>query len=271
MTIRTIILLIVCSLSPLCAQEVSQYIGPTGGNMTRADIWFCNTVPNPRAILIICPGINGSAENFARNPKWQSFAMENNIALAGLSFASPTTDLYAGRGYTYPEQGSGRILLDAIKVKYGKDLPLILYGFSSGALFTELMVNWKPDQVLTWCAHATGRYENNPKPWPPGIVSCGENDSERFGAALTHFKKGRAAKSELLWIGLKNCNHEWPDRLHDFVQHYFAEVLKSGHDDTWVDIDTMRSLSDSMARRRPALSGWLPSKDLFDEWKMINE
>lgn len=269
--IARLTLLLIWSISTLFAQEVTQYTTPPARDITRSDIWFCDTTPFPKAVLLICPGMNGSAESFVRDATWQQFAKDNDLALAGLSFASPSEDLFAERGYTYPEQGSGKLILDAIKTKYGKELPLILYGFSSGALFTELFVNWKPTKVITWCAHATGRYEPNPKPWPAGIVSCGEGDSQRFGAALTHFKKGRATKSPILWIGLKNTGHEWPERLHVFVRNYFTEVLKDGKTDTWVDIDIRKTISDAASRRQTALSGWLPSKDLFEEWRILNE
>jgi len=238
--------------------------------MTRADLWFVETARNPKAALVLCPGMNASGEFMVRDSRWQDFARKNKLALIGLSFASPSGDLFSGHGYTFPEEGSGDILLSAIRKEFGKDLPILLFGFSSGAYFTELFVQWKPERVLAWGAHATGRYEESPREWPPGIVSCGEKDTQRHGAALMHFKKGRAAGGKLLWISLPNCAHQCPEELNQFVRDYFEAILHQRQSTKWVDIDTKRLLTESEALLQPSLSGCLPSNKLLEPWKNIH-
>ncbi|MFZ4775610.1 MAG: hypothetical protein ACOYM3_09620 [Terrimicrobiaceae bacterium] len=248
------------------AVETSKISFPTSPAMTQADVWFADTAVNPRGILVLCPGMNGNGEPFVSDPKWQSFATKNRLALAALSFSSPPAQLHAGVGYTFPEQGSGEILLSAIKKQYGRELPILLYGFSSGAYFTELFVNWRPTSVIAWCAHATGRFEENPRGWPPGIVSCGELDGTRLGPALTHFKKGRATGSSLLWVEVKGEGHQWTEKLNSFVRDYFSSLLTPSGKGIWIDAETGGELTENHAKKQPSLSAWLPSKDLLQPW-----
>jgi len=237
--------------------------------MTRADLWVAETTDHPVAILVLCPGMNGSPEAMIRDKTWQDFAQQNHLALVGISFASKPADLKAERGYTFVDRGSGNLLLSALRVEFKQDLPLLLCGFSSGAYFTELFVAWKPQRVLAWSAHATGRYENEPGIWPPGIVSCGEEDYARYGAALMHFKKGRAAGSKLLWVGLPKYAHAWPVALQAFIRQYFVAILFQNKG-AWVDIDTGNALSESETMAKPAISAWLPGISLLQPWKQLN-
>ncbi|MFA6175301.1 MAG: hypothetical protein WC765_01835 [Phycisphaerae bacterium] len=248
------------------AVETSKVSFPAPQGMTQADVWFADTAKNPKGVLVLCPGMNGSGEPLVADPQWQSFASRNHLALAGLSFSSPPAQLYAGFGYTFPDQGSGEILLSAVRKQYGRDLPLLLYGFSSGAYFTELFVNWRPDSVIAWCAHATGRYEESPRCWPPGIVSCGELDGTRLGAALTHFKRGRVAGSSLLWVEVNGAGHQWTEKLNSFVRDYFSAILNRSGNGIWIDVENGEKLTENIAAKQPSLSAWLPSKDLLQKW-----
>ena len=123
-------------------------------NMERADLCYETPLANPRAVLILCPGSNGNAEKSIRSSAWQAFAHSNNVGLVGLSFASSLEHIHDGTGYYYASKGSGDKLLEGIHKIYGKDLPLLLYGFSGGAHFTSRLEEWKPDRVLIWCAYS---------------------------------------------------------------------------------------------------------------------
>lgn len=265
-----IILIILFSAAAVNATEVHKVSFPPPPNMTRAEVWFAATSQRPRAVLVLCPGMNGSAESLVRNRAWQDFATRNDLALAGLSFASSSDTLFADRGYTLAESGSGRILLQAVRSACGRDLPLMIYGFSSGAYFTEMMAAWRPEAVKAWCAHATGRFDTKPGRVSPGIVSCGEHDAPRYGAALMHFQRGRATSSRLLWISLRNCGHEWPEELDSFVRCYFEALLRGPEEGEWVDIDKKIPLTPAEASRQPTISGWLPSANLLKSWQTLH-
>jgi len=238
--------------------------------MTQADVWFADTAKSPKAVLVLCPGMNGNGMPLVEDPNWQNYAAKNYLALAAISFSSPSAQLYADTGYTSPELGSGDVLLSAVRKRFGRNLPLLLYGFSSGAFFTETFVNWRPDAVMAWCAHATGRYEETPKAWPPGVVSCGEQDVTRLGQALTHFKRARAQGNRLLWVEVKDSGHQWPEKLNSFVQDYFSSILYRAENGIWIDVETGQRLSGNAAAKQPTLSGWLPAQDLLQKWTDLN-
>lgn len=241
--------------------------------MTRAELHFFRTVPRPQAVLVLCPGANGSGEKLIGSPLWQDFARENNLGLVGLSFASPGPAIHDGTGYYYAAKGSGEKLLEGIRQIYGKDLPLLLYGISGGAHFTSRFEEWRPDRVLTWCAYSAGWWDKPRKNAinPPGIVACGEDDP-RLGASLIYFKSGRAMGKPWLWICLPDTGHAGSAELDDFVRHYFSLLMsKADKRVQIVDIDQKLPVSKSFERDNPAMTGRLPSSSLFPLWCKIHE
>lgn len=241
-------------------------------HMTRAELHYVETVPTPRAALILCPGVNGSGEGLVRSAAWRSFAQKEKLGLIGLSFASPIPAIHEGTGYYYVSKGSGEVLLQGIRQIFGRDLPLILYGFSGGAHFTSRFTEWKPDRVLTWCAYSAGWWDE-PKSSdvaPPGIVACGDADY-RFGASLIYFKQGRAAGKPWLWISLGGVDHVRAPELDEFVKNYFSTILANRRNDgLWVDMDMKAQMTKAEADKHPSLSGWLPHEHLLKEWGKIH-
>lgn len=209
-----------------------------------------------------------------RQREWQEFACEQKLGLAGLSFASNGEFLSdCGRGYYSAAKGSGQVLLDGIRKIYGRELPLLLYGFSGGAHFTSGFVEWKPERVISWCAYSAGWWDTPLKAPvnPPGIVACGDNDP-RYGATMIYFKQGRAAHKPWLWISLPAIGHATSPRLEDFIRDYFAAVLKRPRPKgMWVDVDLEVPSSESLRNGQPSLTGWLPDANLFEKWTAINK
>ncbi len=241
-------------------------------NMTRAELHHVATVPNPKAVLVLCPGCNGSGEDLIRSSKWIAFAKEHQLGLVGLSFASPMPAIHDGTGYYYASKGSGEKLLEGILKIYGKDLPMLLYGFSGGAHFTSRFEEWRPDKVIAWCAYSAGWWDK-PKPnptSPPGIVACGDEDS-RYGASLIYFKQGRAAGKSWLWVSLPHVGHSRNTELDQFVRSYFFDILDHSQKiPLWVDIDQQLEVPLSNQITYPSLTGWLPSQTLFESWRNIH-
>lgn len=116
----------------LPAEEIKTLSLSPAPNMTRAELQHVATVPNPKAVLVLCPGFNGSGENLIRSPKWIAFAKKNRLGLVGLSFASPIPALHDGTGYYYASKGSGEKLVEGIRKIYGQDLPFM--GFPVGLI-----------------------------------------------------------------------------------------------------------------------------------------
>lgn len=257
--------------SSLSAEEVETLSMQPAENMVRAELHYIKTVPHPKAVLVLCPGCNGSGENIIRSPMWIEFAKSHDLGLVGLSFASSMPAIHDGTGYYYASKGSGEKLLEGIQKIYGKELPLLLYGFSGGAHFTSRFEEWNPARVLTWCAYSAGWWDipRQNSVSPPGIVACGDED-HRYGASLIYFKQGRASGKPWIWVSLPKTGHSSSAVLDDFVRNYFSTILaQKGASPLWVDIDREEELSSPLAVH-PALTGWLPSKKLFEEWRETN-
>ncbi|PTX98233.1 hypothetical protein DB345_05200 [Spartobacteria bacterium LR76] len=239
-------------------------------DMTRADINFASTVQNPRAVLVLCPGFNGDGMGMIKDETWQSFAMQHDLGLVSLSFASDPEVLKEKKGYPFAEKGSGTLLLNAIREHYKMDLPLLIYGFSSGAMFSELLANWMPNRVLGWAAHGCGFAGPHVANGVPGLVSCGERDI-RYGDAMMYFKNGRAVGKPLLWLGLANLDHATSKAQESLVREFFSAVLEGKvANGEWVDIDRKLPISEEEANSIPSLSGWLPDRQLLARWKEVH-
>lgn len=248
---------------------------PTQG-MSRADLYVWSDVKKPESALVLVPGLNGNGEGLIRQKVWQDFARKNNMALVGVSFAS-NVDMEDERGYFFASTGSGELLLDGVRQAFGKDLPLLLVGFSAGAHFTSRFVEWKPERVLSWCAYASGFWQE-PKPFnvsPPGLVGCGEEDSGGYGPSLIYFKQGRAAGKPWLWVSLAKTGHHTHPGFEQFVREYFQVILNAKkpldpeNEGIWVDID--RLIMVSPGQEHPALTAWIPDGRLMGPWKGIHK
>ncbi len=258
---------------PTMAVEIQKYSVKPPPDIVRADVYAMKTEWQPRAVLVLCPGANGNGEEMIRKREWQEFAREQHLALAGLSFASDTSLLQdCGRGYYCAAKGSGQALLDALRKIYGRDLPILLYGFSGGAHFTSGFVEWKPDRVISWCAYSAGWWDTPQKApvCPPGIVVCGDADP-RYGASMIYFKQGRAAGKPWLWISVPKIGHAIHPPTEAFVRSYFAAVLKRNTQGAWVDVDLKALAEKSVVENQPSLTGWLPDEALLPTWREIHE
>jgi hypothetical protein len=213
--------------------------------------------------------MNRNGGEWIMQPEWQSFARRQHLALAGISFESDPDD--HDHGYHYVRAGSGQALIDGLRQAYGHDLPILMYGFSRGAVFVCRFADWKPERVLGWCAYSPGEGdEQSPHAnAPPGLVACGEDDVN-YGWALFYFKRGRAQGKPWLWLSLANTGHTRTPVLETFVRAYLAAVLKRTTAPLWVDVDEGSEIPVAQARELPSLSGMMPDETLFALWKQVH-
>jgi len=268
---RLLALLIILNVSRVFGAEIQKYSFPLPPETERADVYAIKAVKTPRAVLVLCPGRNGNGEGWIREPAWQDFAKENHLGLVGISFASPDALLNQWHGYTIVSKGAGQTLLDAVRKIYGHDLPILFYGFSAGAVFTNEFVEWKPERVIAWCAcagedEAQSRHENS----PPGIISCGEYDGTHYGADLMYFKQGRALGKPWIWISAGKKTHSRSPEVEGFVRQYFSAILNYKKAGCWVDIDSKAEISIAEAAQVPSVSGLLPNRELLDKWRNVH-
>ncbi len=245
---------------------------PAAGDVLRADLWYAKAPAHPRAVLVLCPGANGNGRSWITQRRWREFAARENLALVGIHFESDSELLSHCQGYYQASKGSGDLLLVGLHQIYGKDLPVLLFGFSGGAHFITRFIAWKPERVLAWAAAGAGVLDvpSSQQVNPPGIMACGESDS-RLGGALGFFKQGRAAGKPWLWVEMPKAGHNLTPEFEDFARQYFSFFLRPGDaDGLWVDIDGTNELSASAAAAEPSLSGWIPSRSLLKPWRQCH-
>lgn len=234
------------------------------------------TSGNESAVLVLIPGMNTDGEFFLSEKLWTEFAKTNNLGLIALNYHSDVEDLFVHKkGYFYPDQGSGAALIQEIRRLYGKDLPVLIYGFSGGAQFTGRFVDFAPDRILAWCAYSA-QFWDEPKDEKSGtkargIVACGEFDGMRWQPSFAFFYQGRMKNRPWVWLSISNAEHNRSARLESFVREFFAEELaihfgkKKAEEDIIVDISTtdnpLLELSDSRAlkcvfRNQALVNSW---------------
>ncbi|MBE2203746.1 MAG: hypothetical protein IAE94_05370 [Chthoniobacterales bacterium] len=265
--------LMLCFVCSSAYAEIGTLVMKPTTDMERAEVSYLKPIGSPKAALVLCPGCNGDGLGMIQQREWQDFANREHLGLMGIHFQSPIDLLSMCQGYYQASKGSGEILLKSIRSIYGRDLPILIYGFSGGAHFTTRFIAWKPERILGWCALGAGVLDQ-PVPSssnPPGIMACGEDDS-RLGGALVFFKQGRAAQKPWLWIEVPKTGHATSPNLDNFVRSYFTSLLHHASvTGTWVDIDLMKEISREEAQQTPSLSGWLPDRDLFKSWEQFRE
>jgi len=248
-----------------------RYSFPPAPDMVRADVYAVPTIVTPRAVLVLCPGFNGDGSEFFSDKAWKDFATVHQLGVIYLSFASDPKNISKARGYYVPSSGSGQIVLNAVRKIYGADLPILIYGFSSGAFFSHQFADWRPQRVLAWAAEAgsNGQQMRHSKD-PPGLVACGALDQSKFAGALDYFHVGRSMAKPWLLVRIPRIAHERSAAFEDFVRLYFAAALGSSRGG-WVDVDRKAKIPAEEATQNPSTTGWLPDENLFNKWKEIHE
>ncbi len=227
------------------------------------------------AVLVLAPGMNGDGRFFLGEAAWVDFATEHQLGIIALAFRSAGDNMYNSqrRGYYWPEQGSGDALLDAIRNAYGKDLPILIYGFSGGAHFTSRFTEWVPERVQVWAAYSA-QFWDSPvahETMPPGIVACGEYDGPRWFPSFAYFYEGRMHGKPWTWVSISQTGHARNRAFEQFVRDYFATVLSGEFSPVYVDVDTLEAGDSPGDFLQPELLTYLPSKSLKPAWLAIHE
>jgi pimeloyl-ACP methyl ester carboxylesterase len=249
-------------------------------DLGKAEFSCVKTVYSPTAVLVLCPGCNGDGAGYLTEPAWLEFAKERRLALMAVSFSSEPDLLRDGRGYYYASNGSGQVLLDAISTLYHRDLPILIYGFSGGAHFTSRFAEWKPERVIAWCAYSAAWWDKpkRQKHNSFGIVACGAEDSERYGASLDYFVAGRAIGDRWTWVSIPKRGHSRSPEFEEFLRRYFAAMLKTNApngtvkapDSEWRDVETKAILSSQEALQIPTVAAWLPDHVTATLWSALH-
>jgi poly(3-hydroxybutyrate) depolymerase len=110
-------------------------------------------------VLVLIPGYNGKGEQML-DARWKAFATKHGLVLLAPTFRAEGKENNDGKGYYYPEQGSGEVMEKALKEvgkRTGAETDQVLFfGFSAGAHFTHRFALWKPQRVKAFVAYSAG-------------------------------------------------------------------------------------------------------------------
>lgn len=232
-----------------------------------------------KSVLVLAPGMNTNGEFFLGESPWMDFARRNKLGVIVLNYSSDEEDLYQNhKGYYWPDQGSGKALLDEIKRVYGKDLPIVLYGFSGGAQFVSRFVDWCPDRIIAWCAYSA-QFWDYPKDGSKvtkarGIVACGDQDGLRWQPSFGFYYKGRKNNRPWIWVNVSNTGHNRSAKFEKFVRQFFDEELAIWRGDKKSTEDICSDISNSdnellLLPEQPELQCPFRTKELLESWKKI--
>jgi len=71
--------------------------------------WVTDGGKPPNGVLVLVPDFNGQGEAML-DARWRQFAEKNALVLLVPTFHAEGDERNQGRGYYYPEQGSGKVM-----------------------------------------------------------------------------------------------------------------------------------------------------------------
>jgi pimeloyl-ACP methyl ester carboxylesterase len=227
-----------------------------------------------KAVLVLCPGMNQDGGFFLEESPWVDFAKANNLGVITLAFKSNPDLMYgdARQGYYWPQQGSGEALLDAIRTTYGKDLPILIYGFSGGAQFASRFVEWIPERVVAWAAYSAQFWDSPHESEinPPGIVACGEEDGARWHPSFSYFYEGRQYDKPWVWVSLPETGHSRHWHFEQFVRDFFDGVQQAAGTSAFADVESGELFEKSEDSIQSELLAIFPNDQLLLAWRDVH-
>lgn len=137
-----------------------------------------------KAILVLCHSYNSNGLGLVNSDEWQSFAIQNNLALLSVHLKDINQT-----SYTRAANGSGDALLlalDSITTKNNvskiKELPFLFRGYSAGGVFSYFFSEFLPEKVICFVNIRGGSLDftsdiNNSI---PGLMLVGEHETNRI-------------------------------------------------------------------------------------------
>jgi len=175
-------------------------------------------------IMVLFGGRNWPGERTIKVYNFVKMADKYKIFLVSPSFKNDE--------YWAPEKWSGKALMEAIKtirIKYKlKQSNKILYfGYSAGAQCAALFYHWKPEIVKAWGAYACGVWfwpEKQVKNAAPAIITCGDDDKERYLLSTRFVRQAREHGYSVIWRSYP-LGHGLSQKALELTRSFFASVL----------------------------------------------
>jgi poly(3-hydroxybutyrate) depolymerase len=234
-------------------------------------------------VLVLVPGYNGDGAGML-DARWKAFAEKNGLVLLAPTFHAEANENNQGKGYYYPEQGSGAVMEQALRevtrrTGVATDKVLI-FGFSAGAHFGHRFALWHPQRVrafvaysAAWWSEPTARLRQ-----VPALVMCGEAD-ERYPASFTFFKQGQKLGCPWVWRSYAHTGHELTSSVRAmsevFLAHYAAMPTQRPATPGVVRYGDIQTFKDVGRADKRTISGEsrieLPSPAVAEQWRKDGE
>lgn len=249
--------------------------------------WQAEEARADTRVLVLVPGYNGRGEQML-DARWKAFATNQKLVLLAPTFHAEGKENNDGKGYYYPEQGSGEVMekaLAEVKKRTGAETDQVLFfGFSAGAHYVHRFALWKPQRVKAFVAYSAGWWSEPTARVRkvPALVMCGEAD-ERYGATWDFFKKGQRLGCPWVWRSYKEAGHALTPAVREmaevFLGHYAGNGEQAGSGgrreaqagmpvSRYGDIQTYRSVGPAERESIPEeFRIELPSKAVAEVWE----
>ena len=285
----TLMLLLLCCV--LTAAEEPWTVSSHGMNVPFRS-WQAEGARTDAGVLVLVPGYNGKGEQML-DGRWKKFAEKNHLILLAPTFQAEGRENNEGKGYYYPEQGSGEVMEKALKElekRTGVETDRVLFfGFSAGAHYVHRFALWRPQRVKAFVAYSAAWWSEPAASLRkvPALIMCGEAD-ERYGATWDFFKKGQRMGCPWVWRSYQGTGHVLTPAVREMAEVFLAHYAgrEGGREEqagsgvaSWLgpdkmpvsrygDIQTYRSVG--WAERETIPEEFrieLPSKALADVWE----
>ena len=155
-------------------------------------------------IAVLFGGRNWPGDKTLRVFGFDGMADTNRLFLVAPSFS-------VGE-YWRPETGTGQTLrraIDSIRRQLALEKrSVLMYGYSAGGQCAALFSAFMKGEVAAWGAHGCGVYPDaDLAPCPPALITCGEEDAERF-YICRQFAYRRRESGGLVLLRIFDCGHE---------------------------------------------------------------
>ncbi len=225
-------------------------------------------------VLLLIPGYNGSGAAMM-DERWKSFAEMHGLVLLAPTFKTTPEELQQGRGYYYPEQGSGaeveRMLEQVTRETGVQTAKILIFGFSAGAHFAHRFALWKPERVKAFVACSAGWWSEPTAAMRgvPALIVCGEADRERFEPTKEFFEEGLAMGLPWVWRSYAGVDHTLTPRMRDLAEAFLAAQLADDRRERlYGDTQTYRVVGgDEMDSILPEVRVALPSREFAEIWE----
>lgn len=246
-----------------------------GSSTAQSDVSdFVPTSKTAAMVLLLIPGYNGSGEAMM-DARWKAFAEKHGLILLAPTFKTTPEELQQGRGYYYPEQGSGaeveRLLEQVGKETGVKTDKILIFGFSAGAHFGHRFALWKPKRVKAFVAYSAAWWSEPTEALREvsALIVCGEADGPRFEPTKEFFERGHALGLPWVWRSYEGVGHTLTPRIRDLAEAFLAaQLAELAEAPLYGDTQTYRVVEKAeMESILPEVRVALPSREFAEIWR----